>query len=174
MSTGLGHCSLEPAYLIEMYVTAANPVGELDSGSTFVHYEFSVGSMSTVEGYTGPHIDGQVVNAGDWLYIDPSQEHASVNVKGVVRTLNGASLYFSWNGHAYLDDDTMASFPRAVESERAPFGRLTTLNSFKSGDPSFKALNNTCFVGNGRYIVKNGQIGVEARLARVVPSKHDV
>ncbi|RMZ80447.1 hypothetical protein DV737_g3020, partial [Chaetothyriales sp. CBS 132003] len=83
MVAELGHCSLEPAYIIEMYVTAANPVGEIANGSTFIHYEFSVGSMSTVESYTGTRIEGQIVNAGDWIYIDPSKEHASVKVKGV-------------------------------------------------------------------------------------------
>ncbi|RMD42207.1 hypothetical protein DV735_g2938, partial [Chaetothyriales sp. CBS 134920] len=151
-----------------MFVTAANPVGEIANGSTFIHYEFSVGSMTTVENYTGTHVEGQVVNAGDWMCIDPSKEHASVKVKGVVRTLNDASLYFSWTGHAFMDDDSPEALQHAA-GQRMPFGKLTTLNSFKAGDPSLKDLSSACFVGIGRYILRNGQIGVELGIARVVP-----
>jgi Protein of unknown function (DUF3237) len=151
-----------------MYVTAANPVGDICNGSTFMHYELSVGSMSTVEGYTGPHIEGQVVNAGDWLDIDPSREHASVKVKGVVKAVSGASVYFSWTGHVSLDDDIEAVFQQAPDAKTTPFGKLTTLNSFKVGDPSLKSLGATCFVGSGRYIFRNGQMGIENRIARLV------
>jgi hypothetical protein len=151
-----------------MYVTAANPVGNILNGSTFAHYELSVGSMSTVEGYTGPHVEGQVVNAGDWLYIDPSREHATVNVKGVVKTLSGASIGFSWTGHASLDDNVLAIFQQSPDAKTVSFGKMTTLNSFKVGDPSLLELGMTSFVGSGRYIIKNGQMGVETRISRVV------
>ncbi|RMZ79133.1 hypothetical protein DV738_g3497, partial [Chaetothyriales sp. CBS 135597] len=166
MAKELKQCSLEPAYIIEMFVTAANPVGEIANGSTFIHYEFSVGSMSTVDSYTGTHVEGQIVNAGDWMWIDPSKEHASVKVKGIVRTLNNASLYFSWTGHAFIDEDK--SEPDQ-QGPGLPFGELTTLNRFEAGDPSLKELSSACFVGIGRYILRNGQIGVELGIARVVP-----
>jgi hypothetical protein len=156
-----------------MYVTAANPVGEISSGATFVHYEYSVGSITTVEGYKGPKVEGQIVNAADWLYIDPSQEHASVNLKGIVKTVTNASLHFSWTGHAYLDDTTAAILQHSAAPDKTPFGRLTVNNSFTAGDPALKGLNTTCFVGHGRYSLKNGQICVETRLARVVPPLFD-
>ena len=151
-----------------MYVTATNAVGHIPNGSTLAHYELSVGSMSTVKGYTGPHVDGQVVNASDSLYIDTSGEHATVNVNGVVKTSSGATICFSWTGHAVWDDDIKTIIEEAPEAKTAPFGKLTTLNSFQVGDNALKSLGTTSFVGSGRYILRNGQIGVETRIARVV------
>lgn len=151
-----------------MYVTATNAVGHICNGSTLAHYELSVGSMDTVEGYTGPHVEGQVVNASDSLYINPSGEHATVNVNGVVKTTSGATICFSWTGHVVWDDDIKAIIEEAPDAKTAPFGKLTTLNSFQAGDTLLKSLGTTSFVGSGRYILRNGQIGVETRIARVV------
>jgi hypothetical protein len=156
-----------------MFVTATNAVGHISNGSTLAHYELSVGSMSTVEGYSGPRVEGQVVNASDSLYIDSSGEHATVNVNGVVKTDSGATICFSWTGHAIWDDDIKAIIEEAPDAKSAPFGKLTTLNSFQVGDKSLKSLGTTSFVGSGRYILRNGQIGVETRIARVVASKRD-
>lgn len=156
-----------------MYVTATNAVGHIPNGSTLAHYELSVGSMSTVDEYTGPKVEGQVVNASDSLYIDASGEHATVNVNGAVKTTSGATILFSWTGHAIWDDDIKAIMDEAPDAKTTPFGKLTTLNSFEVGDVSLKSMGTTSFVGSGRYILRNGQIGIETRIARVVASVCD-
>lgn len=132
-----------------------------------MHYELSAGSMTTVEGYKGPHVEGQVVYAADSLYIDPSQDHAFVNVKGVISVVSGATIGFNWTGHASLNDNTHRIFEKSPDARTADFGNLTVLVRFEVGDPLLKTLGTTNFVGSGRYLLRNGQMGIEVRISRV-------
>ncbi|KAK5957874.1 hypothetical protein OHC33_001063 [Knufia fluminis] len=168
MINNTGFCQLEPAYTITMYVTGANSVGVLSNGSDFAHYELNAGSMNTVESFDGPKIEGQVVSGGDWLYIDSSREHARVNVKAMVKTTDGTTISVSWTGHCDLDDKIKAVFTGGPGASTTPFGRLIDQATIEAAHPDFAALEKSCFVGSGRFVLQDGNMAVETRISRVV------
>ena len=67
-----------------MYVHFCGPRYQSNKGFLTRFQDLGAGSMTTVDGFE-PKIEGQVVNGGDWLYIDPSKQHARVNVRGIVK-----------------------------------------------------------------------------------------
>lgn len=57
----------------------------------------------------------------------------------------------------------------------APQDRLTnhlaaTLVEFEVGEPSLKELENSCFVGNGRFLLEDEKFYVEMRVSKLVAS----
>ena len=47
---------------------------------------------------------------------------------------------------------------------------IATLNTFETGNPALKDLETACWVGNSRFVLENGQMAVETRISKVVPS----
>ncbi|KIX09424.1 uncharacterized protein Z518_00504 [Rhinocladiella mackenziei CBS 650.93] len=168
-----GFCQLEPAYNLIMWVTGANRVGQLANGSDFAVYQLNAGQMTTLDDFAGPKIEGEVVTAADYLYIDSSKEHASVNVKAVVKTTEGAMVYVSWTGHADIDDKMTAIFTQAPNAATTPFGNITSSISIEAGHPSLAALGKGCFVGSGRFLLHEGKMAVETRISRVIAPADD-
>lgn len=168
MEKPTGFCQLEPAYTITMYVTGANPVGVLSNGIDHAHYELNAGAMTTAESFHGPRIEGRVVSGGDWLYIDQSRDHARVNVKALVKTADGATVSVGWTGHCDLDDKIKAVFSQAPGASTTPFGNLIDQVTIEAAHPSFAQLEQSCFVGSGRFVLQDGNMAVETRISRVV------
>ncbi|CAG8904555.1 unnamed protein product [Penicillium egyptiacum] len=159
-------------------------VGETSSGSTFVHYVTPGGSISTVDGFS-PSIDAEVVFAGDWLYFDPDQQHTRMNVKGVARTTEGEvsfkeafnktqltnhqGINFAYSGVSGVSPDLGAIFQG--QPKTIPFGLSTVNPTFEVGHPRLRLLENSTWVGNGRFLLDGDKLYVEVRISLVVASE---
>ncbi|KAL2862202.1 DUF3237 domain-containing protein [Aspergillus lucknowensis] len=161
-----GFPTLRPAYILKLRVGEGNPVGAVQSGSEFVHY--AKGTISTIPG-AAPEVNAQVLFAGDWLYFDPDKQHARMNVKGVARTLRGEGINFSYSGVSKVTPELAGIFsgqPRTV-----PFGLSTMRVIFEVGSERLKELENSTWIGNGRFLYEEGKLLVEVRIAQVVASE---
>lgn len=49
-------------------------------------------------------------------------------------------------------------------------GFVASAWTFEVGDPRYKKLENSVWVGNGRFLVNGGNVVVESRVCQVVPS----
>ncbi|KAK2749196.1 hypothetical protein FQN57_006811 [Myotisia sp. PD_48] len=165
-----GFPALQPAFVMKVDVGEGNPVGDIYTGSSFIHYNTPTGTLKTVEGFE-PKIDAKVVFGGDWLYFDPDKQRARVNLKGVAKTDDGASINFFYSGIANINEPIQAIFAGSPEAKTIPFGQSTTIHGFECGHPKYKFLENHSWVGNGRFVVGDGTLTVESRVSQVVPSK---
>jgi len=159
--TGFAH--LEPAYNVMAYVAGANPIGQLSDGSRHDHYELNAGAISTIEGYEGVKLQGQIVNGGDWLTIDPSGTHARVNVKTLVKTAEGGTVGVNWTGHCEVDEKITAILMQQADAATTPFGNLTSYVSLEG-----PGMDGSCFVGSGRFVLEDGKMAVQTCISRVV------
>ncbi|KAL4993014.1 hypothetical protein BDV10DRAFT_198666 [Aspergillus recurvatus] len=171
MAQPTGFPSLRPAYILKanhgLRVAFGDKIGRVQSGSEFTHYSTPEGTISTVAGFC-PVLNAEVVFAGDWLYFDADKQHARMNVKGVARTVDGDGINFSYFGVSRVSPELTAIFsgqPRTI-----PFGLSTTHNTFEVGSPSLKELENSTWVGNGRFKSDDGKLLVEIRISQVVAS----
>ncbi|CAO1601724.1 hypothetical protein XANCAGTX0491_005367 [Xanthoria calcicola] len=164
-----GFPSLQPAYYCRLNVKAEEmcPIGDIYSGSKSVYVPTMTGHIKSVDGFE-PKVDAQVVGGGDFLYFDPSNEHARVNVKGVAKSDAGSIFTFGYTGCININEDIGKIFSGVPLS--IPFGQSTTNHYFETGDLKYKALENCTWSGNGRFVFENGGLSVESRISQVVPS----
>ncbi|KAL3459592.1 hypothetical protein BJX64DRAFT_291098 [Aspergillus heterothallicus] len=163
-----GFPTLRPAYVLKLLVGEGNPVGPVQSGSEFIHYATPGGSITTIPGFT-PAVDAQVLFAGDWLYFDADKQHARMNVKGVARTLDGEGINFSYSGVSRTSPELAEIF--GGKALTVPFGLSTMGVHFEVGSDRLKELENSTWIGNGRFIGEDGKTLVEVRIAQVVASE---
>ncbi|RAH41071.1 DUF3237 domain-containing protein [Aspergillus brunneoviolaceus CBS 621.78] len=190
MSQSAGFPTLRPAYILKFEVGQGQPVGPTSSGSTFIHYvshlyvsqhaHFKLlinstvmqsspgGTITTVEGFS-PRINAQVVVAGDWLYFDPDQQHTRMNVHGIARTTEDEGIRFKYSGVSTVSEDLAAIFQG--QPKTVAFGQSTMNMTFEVGSPRIKALENSNWVGNGRFKLEGDKLWVEVRIAQVVASQ---
>ncbi|KAL8729267.1 MAG: hypothetical protein Q9166_004888 [cf. Caloplaca sp. 2 TL-2023] len=168
-SSPAGFPSLQPAYYCRLNVKAEEmcPIGEIYIGSKSVYVPTVTGYIRSVEGFE-PKVDAQVVGGGDFLYFDPSQEQARLNVKGVAKSAGGSIFTFGYTGCIHINEEISKIFSGVPMS--IPFGQSTTNHYFETGDPQYKALENATWSGNGRFVFENGGLSVESRISQVVPS----
>ncbi|OJK01841.1 hypothetical protein ASPACDRAFT_40653 [Aspergillus aculeatus ATCC 16872] len=168
MSQSTGFPILRPAYILKFEVGQGQPVGPTSSGSTFIHYTSPGGTITTVEGFS-PRINAQVVVAGDWLYFDPDQQHTRMNVHGIARTTEDEGIKFNYSGVSTVSEDLAAIFQG--QPKTVAFGQSTMSMAFEVGSPRIKALENSNWVGNGRFKLEGDKLWVEVRIAQVVASQ---
>ncbi|KAL3473114.1 hypothetical protein BJX99DRAFT_261659 [Aspergillus californicus] len=168
MSHRSGFPTLRPAYILKLLVGEGNPVGPVQSGSEFIHYATPDGTIATIPGFT-PEVNARVLFAGDWLYFDADKQHVRMNVKGVARTLEGEGINFSYSGVSKVSPELEGIF--GGRPQTVPFG-LSTLNMlFEVGSDRLKELENSTWIGNGRFLYEDGKVLVEVRIAQVVASE---
>ncbi|KAI9368960.1 hypothetical protein BJX61DRAFT_521528 [Aspergillus egyptiacus] len=168
MAQRSGFPTIVPAYIIKFEVGEGQPVGVTSSGSTFVHYSSPGGTISSVDGFS-PAIEANIAFAGDWLYFDPDQQHTRMNVKGVARTTDGEGINFAYSGVSTVSPDLAGIFhgqPKTI-----PFGQSTLNLTFEVGDARIKDLENSVWVGNGRFLFEDNKLWVEVRVSKVVASE---
>ncbi|KAL4784745.1 hypothetical protein BJX76DRAFT_356731 [Aspergillus varians] len=163
-----GFPSLRPAYVLKLLVGEGNPVGPLQSGSEFIHYSTPSGTITTTPGFA-PEVSAEVVFAGDWLYFDADKQHARMNVKGVARTPEGEGINFAYSGVSKVSPELAEIF--SGKPQTVPFGLSTVTPVFEVGSPRLKDLENSTWVGNGRFLEEGGKLFVEVRIAQVVASE---
>ncbi|KAH8704709.1 hypothetical protein BGW36DRAFT_353159 [Talaromyces proteolyticus] len=174
MGSQSGFPGLQPAYIIKVNVGQGNPVGDVYTGSSFVHYNTPTGSITTVDGFE-PKIEADVVFGGDWLYFDPDKERARINVKAVAKMYADECIHvyselLMERGIAKVNDEIRKIFAGHPDARTIPFGQSTTIHTFEVGNPEYSDLQNSSWAGNGRFVLADGKLTVESRVSKVVPS----
>ncbi|ROT41102.1 hypothetical protein SODALDRAFT_396764 [Sodiomyces alkalinus F11] len=164
-----GFPSLQPALIFKVDVGEGNPVGDVSTGSQFLHFQTPTGTIKSVPGFK-PEIDASVVFGGDWLYFDPDKSHARVNFKGIAKTKEGVPFSFYYGGIVRVDEGVGKVFAYSPEAKTIPFGSSTTAHTFEVGNTDLKVLENAHWVGNGRFILGETGLTVESRVSKVIPS----
>ncbi|RMJ23614.1 hypothetical protein PHISP_05518 [Aspergillus sp. HF37] len=103
------------------------------------------------------------------MYFDPDKQHVRMNVKGIARTADGEGINLSYSGVSAVSPDLAAIFNG--EPKTVPFGQSTMSIHFEVGSPRLKVLENTNWVGNGRFLFEENKLVVEVRISQVVASQ---
>ncbi|KAF3009314.1 hypothetical protein E8E15_002612 [Penicillium rubens] len=171
-----GFPSLQPALICKINVGEGNPVGDVSTGPQFIHFvghplpQLSAGgTIKSVPGFK-PEIDSDVVFGGDWLYFDPDKSRARVNFKGIAKTKEGVPFSFYYSGIVTVNEDIAKIFSYSPDAKTIPFGNSTTIHTFETGTPELKELENSHWMGNGRFVLGENGLTVESRVSKVIPS----
>ncbi|KAJ4293184.1 hypothetical protein N0V90_008466 [Kalmusia sp. IMI 367209] len=129
------------------------------------------GTLTTAEGFE-PKVEAEVVFGADWLYIDADKKYGRPNVKCIAKTNDGQTLAIDYTGVALLARKCFQVFEGDPDAQTIPFGLSVTEHRFQTGAAKYKFLENSQWVGNGRFIVSNDPrtVTVESRISQVVAS----
>jgi hypothetical protein len=111
----------------------------------------------------GDRINGSLVGAGgDWLLLG-ADGWGRIDVRGQLQTDDGASIYISYRGILELTEAAMTAAAGAdVETAFGDqYWRVTP--RMETGDERYRWVNQTMFVGQGRFIPS----GVEYEVYRL-------
>ncbi|KAL8857754.1 MAG: hypothetical protein Q9178_005654 [Gyalolechia marmorata] len=162
--------SLKPAFVQTLHINYANiaPIGKVYTGSECMYIAIESGSIVSVEGFE-PKLDLKLVSGCDYLYFDPGEEKkARLNVKAVFRTPEGTMVALTYTGCIHINEEVQKIFEG--QPATVPFGLATANQTFETGDPKYKFLEDGTWVANGRFVFEDGQLAVESRSCQVIPS----
>ncbi len=100
---------------------------------------------------TGDRIHGSVLGPGaDWLLIGPDG-WGRLDVRGQIQTDDGACVYVTYTGLLQITDKVMGAMLSAEEETgfEDQYYRITP--RLESGDERYAWVNQTIFVGRGRF-----------------------
>ena len=112
----------------------------------------------------GDRVSGELLSGGgDWLLVDGAG-YGHLDVRGQIRTGDGAVLYLTYGGILEVNENVQAALGGEVETDwNDQYFRSTP--RLETGDERYAWVNSTVFVAEGR--VRKGP-AVEYRVYRVV------
>lgn len=123
----------------------------------------------------GSGLEAEVIPAGgDWLLINPEDNTAHLDVRLGLRSLEGGhSIYLRYEGVLRVDAKSFPQLTGGSNAKSTEFGEHEWFTSpiFETSDPDFKWMENSSFVGEGRWVVEDGEIGIEYQIHRLRPSR---
>jgi Protein of unknown function (DUF3237) len=133
---------LEHVFDYEATLEAPLVIGPAQYG-TRVFYEVRAGRVE------GQRVSGEVLGGGgDWALVGPDG-WTRVDVRGQVRTDDGAVLYFTYKGVIEPSPAVMTAFQRGLETTfDDQYWRVSI--EVETGDPHYRWLTQSALVGRGR------------------------
>lgn len=169
MSEGVTFPKLEEALVGLFDINAPISIGQINSGAGLNFVRATGGSIKTVSGFSGPKLDGNVIDGEDWITVDSDGKRLRLNAKMLIKTLDGATAVFSYTGIITVNPEIGLILTGDEAMKTVPYGGLVSSGRFETGDPRYKDLENSLFVGSGRFIIKEDRsVTVEYGLSRVV------
>ena len=136
--------ALATEHLFDYTVLLKPPVsiGPAQHG-TRLFYEVSEGRVS------GPALNGEVLSGGgDWALVGPDG-WTRVDVRGQVRTDDGAILYFAYRGLIEPTDAVLTAMRSGGETDfEDQYWRVSI--DVETGDPRYTWLSQSALIGRGR------------------------
>jgi len=135
---------LVPLFRFNVDVAAPIEVGATSAGNR---------SVANITGgsFDGDRLNGTIYNSGaDWILVDATGM-GKVDVRIVLETDDGATIYVSYQGYLGLNE----AFGQAIATRGSTeFGDLHLLTQlrFETGDERYQWLNSALAVGEGRVV----------------------
>ncbi|PVH75079.1 hypothetical protein DL98DRAFT_593467 [Cadophora sp. DSE1049] len=107
---------------------------------------------------------------GDWILLDTSLNVAHLDVRTQARTDDGESVYVHYNGILKIDEAGSKVLAWAKDAKTTNFGDHYWFSGpiIETSSKEFKWVENTAFVGQGRFIVDDdGAEAVEYEIYKV-------
>ncbi|KAF5026977.1 hypothetical protein F66182_1007 [Fusarium sp. NRRL 66182] len=159
--------SLEPAFLARVYPAPDFKIGSTSNGETLTVVPLSSGTVLSEPGFSVP-LDAEIVFGSDYFRIDPSQSHAQIRVKAILRNIDGTLISYTYRGVVKLDTALVAILAGAPDAETTAFGSAISHVTFEAGPGPFQALEDSLFVGSARFIVEEEGFSIETKISRII------
>lgn len=113
---------------------------------------------------TGSRLNGTLLSGGgDWILMG-SDGWGQIDVRGQMRTVDGANIYTHYTGLLELNDRVMNATVSGTATDWADQYFRTTPR-FETGDDRYRWLTQSLFVAEGRLLAGGG---VEYRVHRII------
>ncbi|KAE8145336.1 hypothetical protein BDV25DRAFT_144741 [Aspergillus avenaceus] len=164
-----GYPTLKPAFTVQVTIDLPLAVGSASRSSPLQVVPMTGGIVKSDPSFSTA-IDAQFVGVGnDYIHADPDGKHMRLNAHGVLKTADDALIYLNYTGVCALTDAEKAVFSGTAPAGPTPFGNLFTHFTFETGDERYKDLENSVFVGQGRFNIEPGKpTVVEYRVSQVL------
>jgi hypothetical protein len=111
----------------------------------------------------GPDLNGRMLGGGgDWALVG-SDGYIRIDVRGQMTTHDGASIYLQYFGILEANDAVMKKLADPKSETDFNDHYFRSAPRLEAGDPRYAWVNQTVFVGEGRFAAS----GVEYRVYRV-------
>lgn len=97
--------------------------------------------------FSGERLKGQVLPGADWVVNRPDGVMV-IDVRLVLRTDDGATIYLTYQGRFLASPETMARFAKGAQLDPADYS-LAIIACFECGDEKYAWLNNAIVAGTG-------------------------
>jgi len=141
-------------------------IGQIASGATQFNVQIVGGSIDSVPGFTPP-LHAVIDHGDDLVEIDNDGQRLRLNARIIIK--NGEDfLSVSAVGIVTLTPEVQAIL--AGTGSTTPFGDIVITAKFQTGNPDLKGLENSIFVGSGRFLVnQNATISIQYGISEVLP-----
>ncbi|KFY09258.1 hypothetical protein V491_08298 [Pseudogymnoascus sp. VKM F-3775] len=162
-----GFSTLVPAFTLR-----ANIKGHPATGETSRHpggisvVDITSGSLISEPNYP-IKLNATFVNGADYIKPDPSGAFLRLDVKSLLKDESGALITLYYTGHVETTEAIVKALTGAPDAKTVDFGNISTHVTFETGSPELRLLEQKIYVGNGRFIVEDGNLIVEYKVSQV-------
>ncbi|OAA68553.1 Outer membrane protein, beta-barrel [Niveomyces insectorum RCEF 264] len=118
----------------------------------------------------GPNFEAEIVpGGGDWILRDPSTGVAHLDVRTMARTADGHSTYIHYSGVLKIDEKAGEVLSWSPSAKSTNFGDHHWFSGpiMETSDPKMKWIEDTLWVGEGRFVVHEKGSAVEYKIYKV-------
>ncbi|KFZ18518.1 hypothetical protein V502_04056 [Pseudogymnoascus sp. VKM F-4520 (FW-2644)] len=158
--------------LVPAFTLKANLKGHPATGPTSRH----PGGISVVDILSGTLISAPTypielsavfLNGCDYIKPDPTGAFLRLDVKSLLRDKSGAYITLYYTGHVETSEAILKALSGAPDAKTVEFGNISTHVTFETDSPEFHLLEQKIYVGNGRFIVEDGNLSIEYKISQI-------
>lgn len=159
--------TLEPVFTMRGYMCKQNShdLKAIWTGPERIIVPIISGFLKGPDGYEAEVLPG----GGDWILRDPSTGVAHLDVRTMARTAAGHSTYIHYSGVLKIDDKAAKVLSWAPDAKTTEFGDHHWFSGpiMETSDPAMKWIEDTLWVGEGRFVVDDKGSAVEYTVYKV-------
>ncbi|KAL5349471.1 hypothetical protein ACLOAV_005764 [Pseudogymnoascus australis] len=158
--------------LVPAFTLKANIKGHPATGATSRHPEgisvvdITSGSLISADNYP-IKLNAVFLSGSDYIKPDTSGAFLRLDVKSLLKDESGALITLYYTGHVETTEAIMKALSGAPDAKTVEFGNISTHVTFETGAPELRLLEQRIYVGNGRFIVEDGNLVVEYKISQV-------
>jgi len=161
------HPSLQPALHLQITIGPATPIGSVSRGTPLTVVPLVAGTLVSEPGFP-LHVNASMRGQGvDYVHNDPDGGRMRLKSDLVVGDRQGETIHISYTGIVDITNEMRRILGRSSNARSTDFGNSFINVSFETGSMRYKSLEQSLFVGAGRFIVDDGGLKVEYRISKV-------
>ncbi|OBT83547.1 hypothetical protein VE02_07788 [Pseudogymnoascus sp. 03VT05] len=162
-----GFSTLVPAFTLKASIKAHPATGATSQhpGGIAV-VDITSGSLISEPGYP-IKLNASFLSGSDYIKPDASGAFFRLDVKSLLKDESGALITLNYTGQIETTEAIFKVLGGAPDAKSTGFGNISTHLTFETGSAELRLLEQKVYVGNGRFIVEDGNLTVEYKVSQV-------